>query len=269
MNNQIIFFENILEEMATKLDSYMTLHKNFLFNIPNIDKPISVFSTSSFLPRIESIRLGIFEAAKINEIYSMKILTRSLLEHFFKFQFLLFKTLDSKDDNIGIDYWFFGQIKENIDFEKSVNSLKEIYNIEDNQISILKTIYKNLSPQEIKHKQQQFEYKKIIHYLHNEIASNANDDLIYFAKNIPRFSLLSSYVHGGADAIKQENFFGNDVDFILYEATMISLMTRYYTYILFYQYDKKFDNLIFFAKNAIEKCEKSRQKASANTNTTK
>lgn len=250
--------EDLLEELAEKQEPFMALIPNFLSNIKAIDKPISVFSTFSFLPRIESIRAGIFEMAKIDDIYSAKILYRSLIEHWVKFQFLLLKTLEAKDDAVGIDYWFFGQGQENLDFLKSLKSIRSFLNINDDKLPIdelkdLGAIPKELSGTKIQSRLDQFKYKNMTNYLiENYSKSSKKSEMNCFLEVFPRFSLLSSYVHGGPDSIKSEGPLNDNFNVIINTATIASLSTRQFSFLLLYQYDKGFGELVNIAREYTE-----------------
>lgn len=257
--SQVDDLEELLEELAEKQEPFMELIPKFLSNIKSIDKPISVFSIFTFLPRIESIRAGIFEMLKIDEIYSAKILYRSLIEHWVKFQFLLLKTLDAKDDAVGIDYWFFGQGQENLDFTKSLKSIRLFLNINDDILPIdelkkLQAIPKELSAAKIRSRLEQFKYKNMTNYLIDNYSTiSKKRDIIWFLEVFPRFSLLSSYVHGGPNSINSEDPLSDDFDVIVNTATVASLSTRQFTFILLYQYDKKFGELVNFAREYTER----------------
>lgn len=248
-------FEKLLDELAEKKEPFLELVPRFFSNIKEIDKPISVFSTSSFLPRIESIRAGIFEVSKIDDIYSAKILFRSLIEHFVKFQFLLMKTLDANDDTVGIDYWLFGQAQENLDFVKSVKTLRTFLNLNDDKLPIVElknlgAIPQELSNAKIQTRLEQFKYKNMTNYLLENYSKTS--EISWLLKVFPRFSLLSSYIHGGPDAIKSEDPLNDDIDSIVYTATMATLSTEYFTFNLLFQYDKKFSDLVNLTREYIE-----------------
>jgi hypothetical protein len=125
--DRISKLENLLEEFAEAKEPFQHLIPELFDNLESVDKPLSLFSCFSFIPRIESLRLGLFELAKIDEDYSFKILYRSLIEHMVKSLYLYLKTLEANDDQVGIDYWKFGQAQENLDFAKAANcSLKAL-----------------------------------------------------------------------------------------------------------------------------------------------
>ena len=53
--------ENMLEELAEDIEPHLPLIPKFFSNIKITDKPLSIFSMTSFIPKVESIRIGIFE----------------------------------------------------------------------------------------------------------------------------------------------------------------------------------------------------------------
>lgn len=251
---QIRDLEDILEEYAKKQEPHMDLVQSFLSSLKNIDKPLSVFSTFSFLPRVESIRAAIFETAKIDDIYTSKILYRSLIEHWVKFQYLFLRTTEENDDAIGIDYWLFGQAQENLDFAKSVGKIKQQLGLNDNKLPI--ELLKELGglPNEISNRQiqlrlDQFKYKYMTDYLVDNYSDALDENgLRWFYDVFPRFSLLSSYVHGGPDAITNNDPLEDDLLSIINDSILALLWVRQFSYIMLYQYDRRFGELVNLAR---------------------
>jgi hypothetical protein len=247
---ELVDYENFLEELSEKEDPFMGLFPEFLSSIKERDKPLSIFSTISFLPRVESIRAAIFETAKIDDIYTTKILYRSLIEHWIKFQFLFLRTIEEKDDTIGMDYWFFGSSQENLDFVKSVNNVKVYLGIGDDKLPIdqLKefgALPEEMSSRQLQSKLEQFKYKSMTNYLIGAYSEELDKDgLRWLYEVFPRFSLLSSYVHGGPDAIGGGDPLEDSLTTIVKNSVEALLWVKQFSYILMYQYDKRFGELV-------------------------
>jgi hypothetical protein len=250
--------EDILEELAEEIEPYLPLIPEFLSNIKNTDKPLSIFSMTSFFPKVESIRAGIFEVAKIDEYYSLNILFRSLIEHFVKAQYIWMKTIENKNDEIGIDYWLFGRDQENIDYVKSLQQSYSLVGInpEISPVETLKemgVISKNKSSSQILKKSEQFKYKKMTHYIANKLKSKENGVAPILSSIFPRYSELSSCVHGGPDSVGTYEKGPGGVKEIIEMATFVSLYTRWSAFILFYQYEKGVEPLCQITQKYLHK----------------
>lgn len=67
----------IADSLSDELDEHMSLIGDFARNIPKSDFPFTFFSFLSFIPKVESIRIAIFELVELGEFYSEKILFRA------------------------------------------------------------------------------------------------------------------------------------------------------------------------------------------------
>lgn len=240
--------EGFLEDLAEEIEPHLDLIPEFLSTLKETDKPLSIFSMTSFFPKIESIRLGIFEVAKIEEYYSLNILYRSLIEHFIKAQYIFMKTVENKDDEIGIDYWVFGRDQENIDYAKALSQSYGLIGInpEKEPMDALKEIgvlSKEKSASLIRKKTDQFKYKNMTHYIADQINTKETGVAPILGSIFPRYSELSSCVHGGPDSVSSHENGPASITEILEMATFSSLYTRWSSLILFYQYSEKVEPL--------------------------
>lgn len=250
--------ENMLEELAEEIEPHLPLMYEFLSNLKSTNKPLSIFSTASFFPKIESIRIGIFEVAKIDEFYCLNILFRSLIEHFVKAQYIWMKTVGNKNDEIGIDYWVFGQDQENIDYAKAIQQSYSLVGIsaEVSPVETLKemgVISKEMSVNQIRKKSEQFKYKNMIHYIAGQLKAKENSAAPILSTIFPRYSELSSCVHGGPDSVRAHGKGPEAVKEILEMATFASLYTRWSAFILFYQYEKGLELLCQITQKYLHK----------------
>ncbi|MBU0468992.1 MAG: hypothetical protein KJ736_08030 [Candidatus Omnitrophica bacterium] len=250
--------EDILEELAEEIEPHLQLIPEFFSKIKDTDKPLSVFSMSTFFPKIESIRLGIFEVAKIEEYYSLNILFRSLIEHFVRAQYIWMKTVENKNDEIGIDYWVFGQDQENIDYAKALQKSYSTIGInpEVSPIETLKkigVISKDKSQNKIRKKVDQFKYSNMIHFIANRMKSKENSEAPILFSIFPRYSELSSCVHGGPDSVGSYQKGPKAMKEIVEMATFSSLHIRWLSNVLFYQYDKSIEPLCQITRKYLHK----------------
>ncbi len=255
---ELFELEDLLEELAEEIEPHLQLIPEFLSKIKDTDKPLSIFSMFSFFPKVESIRIGIFEVAKIDEYYSLNILFRSLIEHFIKAQYIWMKTVGGKNDEIGIDYWLFGQDQENIDYAKALQQSYSLVGITP-EISPVETlremgvISKDQSTNQIRKKSDQFKYKNMTHFIADQLKSKENGAAPILISIFPRYSELSSCVHGGPDSAGAYGKGSEAVTEIVKMATFGSLYTRWSTYILFYQYEKRVEPLCQITQKYLHK----------------
>lgn len=250
--------EDMLEELAEEIEPHLPLVPDFLSNLKKTDKPLSIFSVTSFFPKVESIRAGIFEVAKIEEYYSLNILFRSLIEHFVKAQYIWMKTVGNKDDEIGIDYWVFGQDQENIDYVKALQQSYSLVGITPKTSSIetlkeMGVISKDKSANQIRKKSEQFKYKKMTHYIATQLKTKENGSAPLLSSIFPRYSELSSCVHGGPDSVEAYEKGPEAVKEIIEMATFVSIYTRWSAFILFYQYEKRIEPLCQITQKYLHK----------------
>jgi len=256
--DRISELEEMLEDLAEDIEPHLPLIPEFLSNLQDTDKPLSIFSMTSFFPKIESIRHGIFEVAKAEEYYSLNILYRSLIEHFVKAQYIWLKTTTSKDDAVGIDYWLFGQAKENIDYAKALQHSYSLVGMKpkESPIDTLKkmgVISKDKSASQIRKKTDQFVYKNMVHSTGEFLKNHKSSVAPILTKFFPRYSELSSYVHGGPESVGAYEKGTDAVIEAIELSTFASLYTRWSAFILFYQYDKNVNPLCQITRAYLDK----------------
>lgn len=257
---ELFEIENMFEELAEEIEPHLPLMQEFLSKskLKSTDKPLSIFSMTSFFPKVESIRIGIFEVAKIDEYYSLNILFRSLIEHFVKAQYIWMKTVENKNDEIGIEYWLFGQDQENIDYAKALQQSYSLVGIIPKvpPVETLKemgVISKDKSAKQIRKKSEQFKYKNMIYYIAGQLKAKENGAAPILGSIFPRYSELSSYVHGGPGSVGAYGKGSEAVKEILEMATFASLYTRWSVFMLLYQYEKSFEPLCQITQKYLHK----------------
>jgi len=250
--------EDFLENMAVEIEPYMNLFSGTSPAVLESDKPLSVFSITSFFPKIESLRAGIFEVAKLEEYYSLNVLFRAIIEHFIKFQYMLMRSSNQSDDEIGIDYWVFGQDREIIDFAKSVRHAYRVLGIEGKYDvnEILKKqgiISEEKSASRIRKKSEQFQFNNMVRYISTQLEIEKSRNAQFLLMFFPKYSELSSCVHGGPESASAYETGPERTEEAIRMSTFSSLMTRHYTFMTLYQYDKRFENLCKISKSYLER----------------
>ena len=250
--------EKLLDDLAEEIDPHIETISKFLENLKETDKPLSIFSTTSFIPKIESLRIGIFELAKIEEYYSLNILFRSSIEQFLKFQYLWMKTVENNNDEIGIDYWVFGGQQEKIDYAKALSQTYKMLGISSIKSALqtlqdLGIISNESSASQIKKRTEQFTYKSMTFYISEK--TNKGESLPILNAVLPRYSELSSCVHGGPESAF--TFSESGIKEAIEFSTFASLYTRYLSWVLMAQYEKDIFPACHIVKKYLDKYLKS------------
>lgn len=218
-----------------------------------------------FITKTNFIKEAIFELSESQEIYSINILFRSLIEHFLRFQYMFFRVLMDKNDSIGDDYIRFCSLSENIDTGKAWKDVAKILdtNPTADPYEILKEVkpdYKDFSKDDIIKKAEQFRYKNIIQFINNKLNKDQTFERNEFLlKIIPIYSDLSSFVHGGPsadqalfetmDMNKRIEAVKNKVEL----AFIIAGTVKLFSYFVFYQYDKRLGDAFAQTRKLIDK----------------
>lgn len=161
---------------------------------------------------ITSIKLGIYSLAKDSEtnLYPAKILHRTLIEHYLKFNYILARFLTEKTDEVGLEYRKYIQISEILSYANAseiVNSIVDA-SIDSEILNKLKKEHPefNISQKGLRRITSKWKHRNIIKYLRSNSSSLGGDNP-YLLKLIPEYAELSSFIHGGRSA--EEFYQGN------------------------------------------------------------
>lgn len=175
--------------------SFVDLIKDVSKSIyPYTGKALTMLFTKS-----DFIKNSIFDICENEDLYSANILYRSLIEHFLRHQYLFLKYAKNKNDDIGIDYYKYCDMGENLAFLKAIKATNTIFDPEHvdidtwKEISKLDVRFNECTPKELKQKNKQFSYRNIVKFISSTLS--IEDGLL---KNIMlAYAGLSSFVHGG------------------------------------------------------------------------
>lgn len=213
------YIEKIADELQSifteDLGLLITVHKNY--NDAFRGLPL-------FLVRVLKLSKGILSLVAEDNLYSAKALLRSLVEHTFKVEFLIDKSLIEANDNIYKEYFLFCDLSEELQYQKSldfkVQKLGEAEIDEEAYQDLIKRKpeLKKYSKNQINEKENQFTFRNIFRFL-NE-GKDKNDSLgedlkTYYGAYLHTgaiYSDLSSFVHGGPFAEKFEFIIHLDED---------------------------------------------------------
>ncbi len=248
------------------------IHDVLVENMPlvfELIKSVQIPNTANtmllFITKTNFIKEGIFELYESQNLYSMNILFRSLIEHFLRFQYIFFRLGIDKNDSAGEDYLKFCSYSENVDTGKA---WKDVARILDNDpgldpFEILIEItpdLKNYTKQDIIEKINQFRYKNIIRFIDNKLNKEKKySDNSFLLKIIPLYSELSSFVHGGpsSDHLMMENFSedirSKELLRIVSLAFSMTASVKLFSFLMYHQYDKRFGQAYLKIDNIIKK----------------
>ena len=191
IRDQDDLIHNIMEKSFTELikDS-----KNFKYKKTS-SASISLVLKTSF------IKNSIFDLCETDDLYSAKILFRSLIEHFLMHQYLFMRSSMEQNDDVGEDYYKYCDMNEDLMY---LNSIKNIIKKVDpkkckidvwKELSKIKNDFNEIDRKGLKYKADQFKYWNIINY----ISDNVKDSSVrnFLAEITLDYSELSSFVHGG------------------------------------------------------------------------
>jgi hypothetical protein len=170
--------------------------------------PNTAKSLLRFVLKIEGIKNAIFIIAHRKDLYTTRILLRSLLEHEIVAFYIWTKYRTENNDDCGtqyyIDYFVSEQLKKE-GFDLKVEGIKKDIKKNNNLENLKKKLpfLKEASQKDIEnaHKSgNQFEISRIANYLNNVISkedpfAEVHTNVIIDA--LKKYNYLSSYVHGG------------------------------------------------------------------------
>lgn len=215
-----------------------------------IPKTTTVFL--SFIANTDFIKNGILDVAETENVYAVKILFRSLIEHFLRFQYIWFRICEEKSDTAAEEYLKFSSFKDGLLAGKSWKRVAELLgeDVDITPYDALKNIMPELashSAKEVSERTAKFQLAKIIQYIVGKAKTNADREKLGFPLSvIPEYSNLSCYVHGSPgvhalmaelkDEAQVEADLLKTADLALHMATSVKM----FSLITFFQYDKSF-----------------------------
>lgn len=258
-----------LEKLRDIDDKIFETIKQLTPHIPWLLKQSPIPKTAEFLLMyIHSsnfIKNSIFDCSETENLYSVKILFRSLIEHYLRFQFVFTKYSLSKNDKESKKYFEILELSEHLDYLKS---LKKVASINSNDVTSLNDVwddlrlkfpkFKKFTFKELEKYSQEFSIKNVITFLKEESTEKEKENYILL-KIIPEYSELSSFVHGGIFAYKDHKKFSEEKERIKEFIRICSLSLqiastiKMFSYLVFYQHKKEFGSLYNKTQNQIKK----------------
>ncbi|MDD4110957.1 MAG: hypothetical protein PHS54_05365 [Clostridia bacterium] len=171
----------------------------------NTKYPKTTLALLSFQTHLSTIKNAIIDLSEENNIYSIKALYRILLEHLMKGVYIWSRYLKEKNDEVGIEYNNLMKIGENLKYGNSIKQLSIILDAETKNMDVWDTLckydnnLKKMNKKDITNIISKFDYKNIAKYLIDN--KTFIHDLV--PTIISEYSELSSFVHGGPNAVDE------------------------------------------------------------------
>lgn len=173
--------------------------------------PITSFSLIGLLATINSIKLGMYDLIEKcdTHLYVVKILHRSLIEQFLRFQYLFSRFINENNDEVGIEYRKYSKISEVLAYINASAVANSMVGKATEEI-VLKKLKKDfpelsISRKELESITNRWKHRSIIKYL-NTNSRLAEPGWAFMLNLIPEYAELSSFVHGGTSAEEHYNY---------------------------------------------------------------
>lgn len=228
--------------------------------IPKTTELLIMFMTGS-----NFIKNSIFDCIENDDVYSSKILFRSLIEHFLRFKFISINYLTGKSDSKSEYYYTILEISEYLSISKSIKAVNKINGIDEQTITEMWTELcekfpklKTYNKKEIEEFTRSFSIRNIIGFL-TETISKSDPKEFLLSKMIIEYSELSSFVHGGIFAYKSCFQYSNKIERQKEQERLAGLTyqlcgsIKYFSYLIFYQFNNEFGPLFLKTEELIKK----------------
>lgn len=201
--------------------------KNFVKSkFPTSAKALTMYSL-----KLQYLSNSINLCKDTEDYYSLCVLFRSLLEHYFRHLYIYSRALKENSDEVGMEYY--GKLKghedmcsliSNLSLNKKLSGEKPIWSLSGKQNKNLDKVG------------QKFKINSILTYLNESIGEDNEIQTIskeFFNKYSQHYATLSSFVHGGLFAEKyiemySKNKSGKEIDmeYLFGEANMLTNQAR-------------------------------------------
>lgn len=203
--NKIEKIRDLDEEIFEILQEYFpkTQDSNFAKNYPETNILINMLDTSATF-----IKNSIYDCSETDDFYGIKILYRSLIEHYIRYKYIFTKFGSIKSDQFAKEYFEYNDAKETIEIIRAKVSEQQLYNpnfqIKDwDKLLEDHPQFRNKTRKEVENETRKYSIKNIIRFLNNEFRKGNEEMSEYLGKLLIEYSKLSSYVHGGINSYKE------------------------------------------------------------------
>ena len=200
--HEIIELDNCINKEMKAAYQYLPL----LLRRKSISKTAELFFMH--IVSTDAIKHSLFSAAESKNIYTVKILFRSLVEHFLRFQYIWFQYIRIDDgEPFSKSYYIKLGLSEKLSNINSTLARNRISNVKGKTREEMWSEAQSLDPrfatysiQEIEKFSREISIKNIITALSKEIEKKSDESCNLLKDLISRYATLSSFVHGGLHA---------------------------------------------------------------------
>lgn len=183
-----------------------------------VELPITNQVLTDLSKRVDSIFNSILLLATADNLYSLFILYRSILEHSYKAFYIFAKTTRSANDETAEKYQKHLFISEFLAEQAGVLEMEDLINESETKtdfLNFLLTKFPELqgfdkeNQKEISAAIKEFRLSEIVKFLHDRFSQTEEDRSIasVFAQTLPEYSHVSTFTHGGSYASNLMNKF--------------------------------------------------------------
>jgi hypothetical protein len=210
--------------------------RNLFTQIDRLQIPIELPIANTVLidisKRIDNIFNSILLLAGADNLYSLFILYRSILEHSYKAFYIFAKTTTNKNDETAEKYQKHLFISEFLAEQAGVLEMEDLINENETKadfLNFLLTKFPELqgfdkeNQKEISAAIKEFRLSEIIKFLHGKFSEKEKNKNIapVFAQTLPEYSHVSTFTHGGSYAsnlmekFTDQNLISQEIDKIV------------------------------------------------------
>lgn len=155
------------------------------------------------------IKSGIFESTESDNIFAVKILMRSLIEHYLRFKYVFLNWAKDKSEEAAERYFIFSHESDQLNNFKARITEIQLFNpkFKFEKWNEMLTKY---SRKEIEDEANKYNYKNIIRFLIKTMKRDEKKEFPFLNNIIIEYSHLSAYVHGGIHGHNEIRKFAQD-----------------------------------------------------------
>lgn len=233
-----------------------------LIETKKIPKTIELFSM--YMNNTSFLKNGIFDSLESDNLYTSKVLFRSLIEHYLRFLFVYFNYLSDKDDTKSEHYYIALEISEFLAYNKPLNIMKgknittATLNNEWDNLCIEYPALSKYSKKEILLYSKQLSIRNIIKFINEQVGVSKNTGYVLLPNMISEYSKLSSYVHGGIFALHECDIYSDkkkrDIEKLRLGQLTFQLtgQIKLLSYWIMYPYEKQLENVYLNTEKLIK-----------------
>ena len=222
--------DNNLDEVVKNIPIIKEMESNSK-NFTKSKFPRSAKALTKYSLKLQYLSNSINLCKETGDYYSLCVLFRALIEHYFKHLYIYSRALREGNDDVGIEYY--GKLnghedlcflRSNISLNKKLTGKESIWSLDGDQDKGLDKIA------------QKFKINNILFYLKKGIGKNKKIRTIsedFFNKYSQYYSTLSSFVHGGPYAEKYMELYSkdeteknSDLNYLFNEANLLTNQAR-------------------------------------------